>query len=292
MKIKVFTMLIALFIISSAFAQSNLNNYKYVIVQKKYDFLKEANQYRLNELTAFLFNKYGFTTLMEGDSYPDDLVKNRCLALKSDVIKDSGLFKTKLNIELKDCNDQVVYTSEVGESREKDYEKSYNEALRNAFKSFDAINYHYVPKPTNEIVETKEESKNNVAVTQEIQQLKEEIKNLKQEKKAEVVGAVVPRMEGKTEAVEDEAPIEKNAMETEAGVKEGVSDVLYAQAIENGFQLVDSSPKVVYKIKKTSLENVFLVEGLDGTLLNKKGQWVLEYYENGNLKQKVLNIKF
>ena len=139
-------MLLAFFIISSTFAQSNLNNYKYVIVPKKFEFLKEANQYRLNELTEFLFNKYGFQALMEGDSYPDDLLKNRCLALKSNLIKDSGLFKTKISVELKDCNDQVVYTSEVGESREKDYEKAYNEAVRNAFKSFETVNYQYVPK--------------------------------------------------------------------------------------------------------------------------------------------------
>lgn len=292
MKIKIFTILTVLFVISSTFAQSNLNDYKYVIVPKKYEFLKEANQYRLNELTKFLFNKYGFETLMEGNTYPEDLIRNRCLALKSDVTKDSGLFKTKLNVELKDCNDLIVYTSQVGESREKNYEKAYNEALRDAFKSFESINYHYVPKPTNEVVETKEETRNNVEVAQQIQQLKDEIENLKQEKKPEVVEAVVPKIEEKAEAVVAETPVESgNAME-EVGVKEVLPGVLYAQAINNGFQLVDSSPKVVYKIKKTSLENVFLVEGLDGTLLNKNGQWILEYYDNGSLKQKVLNIKF
>jgi len=291
MKIKFFTIMMSLVFMASAFSQSNLNDYKYVIVPKGYDFLKGNNQYRLNELTKFLFEKQGFLTLMEGENYPDELIKNRCLALKSDVTKDSGLFKTKLSVELKDCNDQAVYTTQVGESREKDFGKAYNEALRDAFKSFNGMNYHYVPKQINEVVETKEERNNNVAVVQEIQQLKEEIKNLKQEKKTEVVEAVVPQMAEKKEAIVNVNPIEKGHVK-KADVKVVSSDVLYAQPIENGFQLVDSSPKVVYKIKKTSLENVFLVEGFDGTLLNKKGQWILEYYENGSLKQKVLNIKF
>ena len=291
MKIKFFTIMMSLVFMASAFSQSNLNDYKYVIVPKGYDFLKGNNQYRLNELTKFLFEKQGFLTLMEGENYPDELIKNRCLALKSDVTKDSGLFKTKLSVELKDCNDQAVYTTQVGESREKDFGKAYNEALRDAFKSFNGMNYHYVPKQINEVVETKEEHNNNVAVVQEIQQLKEEIKNLKQEKKTEVVEAVVPQMAEKMEAIVNVNPIEKGHVK-KADVKVVSSDVLYAQPIENGFQLVDSSPKVVYKIKKTSLENVFLVEGFDGTLLNKKGQWILEYYENGSLKQKVLNIKF
>lgn len=277
-------MLLAFFIISSTFAQANLNNYKYVIVPKKFEFLKEANQYRLNELTEFLFNKYGFQALMEGDSYPDDLLKNRCLALKSNLIKDSGLFKTKISVELKDCNDQVVYTSEVGESREKDYEKAYNEAVRNAFESFETVNYQYVLKENNDVAESQEANK-SMEVSQEIKQLKAELESLKAKAASDVPQAV---------AVEPEptvTPVEKT-MPTVEHAEENVSDVLYAQPIENGYQLVDSSPKVVYKIKKTSLDNVFLVEGLNATLYNKKGEWVMEYYENGALKQKVLNIKF
>lgn len=277
-------MLLALFIISSTFAQANLNNYKYVIVPKKFEFLREANQYRLNELTEFLFNKYGFQALMEGDSYPGDLLKDRCLALKSNLIKDSGLFKTKISIELKNCNDQVVFTSEVGESREKEYEKAYNEAVRNAFKSLETINYQYVPKEKDNVAVTSEVSK-NVEVAQEIKQLKAELDSLKAEKQTAVA---------QTEAVQTESTVQpvQKAMPSVVRSEEKTSDILYAQPIENGFQLVDSSPKVVYKIKKTSLDNVFLVEGLDGTLLNKNGEWIMEYYENGALKQKTLNVKF
>jgi len=294
MKIKIFTILTVLFVISNTFAQSNLNDYKYVIVPKKYEFLKEANQYRLNELTKFLFNKYGFETLMEGDNYPDELIKNRCLALKSDVIKDSGLFKTKLNVELKDCNDQIVYTTQTGESREKEYSKAYNEALRDAFKSFETINYKYVPKKDDAVAEVKAETKNTTEVANEIQQLKEELQALKAKKEAEVESET-PKMEvPRTEVVQKETiqtPVKTETPKV-AQPEASVSDVLYAQAIDNGFQLVDSTPKVVYKIKKTSLENVFMVEGLNGTLLNKEGEWILEYYENGSLKQKTLNIKF
>ncbi|WP_338356675.1 hypothetical protein [Yeosuana marina] len=294
MKIKIFTILTVLFVISNTFAQSNLNDYKYVIVPKKYEFLKEANQYRLNELTKFLFNKYGFETLMEGDNYPDELIKNRCLALKSDVIKDSGLFKTKLNVELKDCNDQIVYTTETGESREKEYSKAYNEALRDAFKSFETTNYNYVPKKRDAVAEAKDETNNTAEAAQEIQQLKEELQALKAKKETEIEFEASNMEVPKTEVVQEktiQTPVKTETPKV-AQPETSVSDVLYAQAIDNGFQLVDSSPKVVYKIKKTSLENVFLVEGLNGTLLNKDGQWILEYYENGTLKQKSLNIKF
>ena len=53
-------MLIALIVVSNVYSQSNLNDYKYVIVPNKFDFLKENDQYQLNSLAAFLFEKYGF----------------------------------------------------------------------------------------------------------------------------------------------------------------------------------------------------------------------------------------
>jgi hypothetical protein len=299
MKTKYITILILCVINISVYAQSNLNNYKYIIVPNKYDFLKEKDQYRLNSLTQFLFNKYGFQALMEGEKYPDDLLKNRCLALKSDLTKDSGMFKTKLAIELKDCNDQVVYTSEMGESREKEYDKAYTEAVRRSFESIEALNYKYVPSKTITAVASQEVVANN-EVAKEIQQLKQEIESLKKEKEV-VVEKAEPKEAMVVDAQEKQIPvavvptkeIPVKVVKAEAStVKVVTSGVLYAQAIENGFQLVDSTPKVVYRIKKTGMADVYLVESKNATLYKKGDNWILEYYENDVLKQESLNIKF
>jgi hypothetical protein len=265
-------MLITCFLVTSVFSQANLNSYKYIIVAKKFDFLNDANQYRLNELAQFLFEKYGFEAIMEGEDYPEDLLVNRCLGLKADVLKDSGMFKTRLTIELKDCNDKTVYTSGIGESRQKDYSKAYTESLRNSFKSIEDLDYKYVPNQKVLALETPK-VKNEVAA--EIQQLKEEIQNLKKEKEVEAVVAA-------PKPVAVVKPVSKPVS----------NGVLYAQAIENGFQLVDNSPKVVYKIKKTGIADVFMVENKSATIYKKGDRWILEYYENNELKQEVLNIKF
>lgn len=300
MKTKISALLITCFLTIGAFAQSNLNNYKYIIVPTKYDFLKENDQYQLNSLTAFLFEKYGFQPLIEGSNYPEDLIRNRCLALKSDLVKDSGMFKTKLAVELKNCNDQVVYTSQMGESREKEYDKAYNQALRVAFESIEALNYKYVPSTDIVASESEVVVANNQAA-KEIQQLKEEIQTLKNEKEAVIIEKPEPKI-GVVEKVEQkEIPVAvvptkvMPAKETKAEIstaKVDTSGILYAQAIENGFQLVDSSPKVVYRIKKTGIVDVFLVENKSATLYKKGADWILEYYENNVLKQEVLNIKF
>lgn len=282
MKTKILSLLLVFLMTSSIFSQSSLNNYKYVIIPKKYGFLKSDDQFQLNSLTKFLFNKYGFDALMEGETYPDDLKANRCLALTTDVIKDSGFLKTKILIELKNCNGLTVYTTQVGESKEKDYSKAYSEALRNAFKELQNINYKYVPSG-NTPESTDKGTNNQSEVSKEIAQLKAEIENLKLEKETPVSPTVVPN---------STPTVVENAVPNVTSSSENVSGVLYAQAMDNGFQLVDSSPKVVYKIKNTSMENVFLVEGKNATLYKKDGNWIMEYYENNILKQDVLNIKF
>ena len=289
MKIKFLSMLITLIVVSNVNSQSNLNDYKYVIVPNKFDFLKEKDQYQLNSLSEFLFNKYGFLAIKEGSAYPSDLSGNRCLALRSDVIKGPGMFKTKLNVELKDCNDQVVYTSEVGESREKEYKKSYKEALRNAFKSFETVAYTYILNANSTVASNQTSVQDENEVAKEIQKLKEELQTLKKEKKEKVV---------ETLPVIVEQPVVKPPVVKKAKIVETIEEkqsspgTLYAQKIENGFQLVDSSPKVLYKIKQTSLENVFLVEEKKAVLYKKESSWVLEYYSNNSLKQETLNIKF
>ena len=286
MKTKFFTIILTGFIIVTGFSQSSINDYKYVIVPKKFDFLKEKDQYQLNSLTQFLFNKYGFEAIMQGSEYPKDLANNRCLALNSDVTKDSGMFKTRLKVLLSDCNDKVVYTSGIGESREKEYKKAYNLAIREAFKSIEALNYKYVPNKNIGSITNNSQTQPNTETTQEIQQLKKEIQNLKKEKEAEVAVVETPKV------VIPQRKVDKKKEVTETAVIEGTSNVLYAQAIDNGFQLVDSSPKVVYRIKATNLKDVYLVDGKSSVIYKKGNDWVIEYYSGGVLTQEALNIKF
>jgi len=286
MKIKFFLIVLIFFIGASVFAQNSINNYKYIIVPNKFDFLKEKNQYQMNSLTKFLFNKYGFEAVMKGSEYPKDLIINRCLGLETDVIKESGMFKTKLLIELSDCNNKVIYKSNVGESREKDYKTAYNLALRDAFKSVKASNYKYESNQNMTSISAVPQGQIKNEVSKEIQQLKKEIQNLKKEKVAEIPIGEAPNIlttQPKTFKKEDVKEI---------NIIEGVSNVLYAQAIDNGFQLVNSFPKVVYRIKHTNLKDFFLVEGSSAIIYKKEDYWVIEYYSENSLEQDVLNIKF
>ena len=96
MKTKFSIFLLVLSVHMSSLAQSIINDYKYVTVAEKFDFLKSKNQYKLNDLTSFLLTKSGFMVLNAADNKPQDLYQNNCLGLNANIINTKGFLKTKL----------------------------------------------------------------------------------------------------------------------------------------------------------------------------------------------------
>jgi hypothetical protein len=119
-----------------SFAQEK---YKYIIVPKKFEFFKEENKYNTSYITKSFFEKEGFQVFYDTDYFPDELAKNRCLGLFVDAVKNNTMFSVKINIEIKDCYNKVIYTSDQGSTREKDYDKAYPIAFRSALNSLKGI---------------------------------------------------------------------------------------------------------------------------------------------------------
>ena len=140
--------LVLLMSFSSVFSQKSINSYKYVIVPEQYEFQKSPDQYQVNSLTIFLFKKAGFNVLSSTESYPEDLAKNPCLALKGMVVNHSNILRTKVQVELIDCYNQVVFSSPIEDSKIKDYKKSYQEAVRKSFDTIQQLNYKYSVEKT------------------------------------------------------------------------------------------------------------------------------------------------
>lgn len=141
MKYLIFLFLFSLSI-SQAFSQ-NINNYQYVIIPEKYDFAKSIDAYELNSLTQFLFNKYGFDSYRERDKMPFGLEVGSCNALYADVESKSSFLTAKFKVILKDCNGEILFISEQGKSKNKDFKRAYHEALRKAFVSIEDLKYKY-----------------------------------------------------------------------------------------------------------------------------------------------------
>ena len=89
------------------------------------------------------------------------------------------------------------------------------------------------------------------------------------------------------------APIVVSTVPT-AVIEKSTSDLLYAQANTTGYQLVDASPKVVYKLYATSRSDLFIASkgNNQGVLIQKDNQWFFEYYESEKLISEKVAVKF
>ena len=139
-----------LFLLSAltGFAQNTINNFKYVIVPEKFSFQKELNQYKINILSKNLLAEKGFSSYLDNGDLPQAIASDKCTALQLDILERNTMFSTNLTLVLKDCKGNVVFKGKEGKSREKDFDQAYNLALRDAFKSLEAINYTYTPVAT------------------------------------------------------------------------------------------------------------------------------------------------
>lgn len=124
---------------------------------------------------------------------------------------------------------------------------------------------------------------------------KEIIIDSNSEKNKEVVVAKVKKAQVIVEKVKVEESKQVDDVKPVAEVtKKEKQILLYAQAIEDGYQLIDTTPKIVMKITKT-LQPDYYTANVDkkfGVVFMKNGIWVFEYYLGGNLITDQLNIKF
>ncbi|MFC7773713.1 hypothetical protein [Flavobacterium sp. GCM10027622] len=127
-------------------AQSTLNDYNMAVIPARYNFQKEDNEYRINSTIKSFLKQKGFEVYLSNETMPEGFMDYNCNKVFVDLKQESNMFVTKLQVEFKDCKNQVLFTTDLGESREKNYAKSYNEALLKTLKSFDNSKYKYSGK--------------------------------------------------------------------------------------------------------------------------------------------------
>lgn len=267
---KKYLLVLLLFISFSGYSQNTINNYKYVLVPEKFSFLKENDQYTLNSLTKALLQDKGFMVYFDNAELPSEVANNKCQALSADLLEKGGMFTTSITLLLKDCKGNIVFKSKEGKSREKEYRVAYNIALRDAFTSFDQVSYAYNGS-------TNEAAQPVVTTTAAAPE-------------KQVTAAAVPV----TTAVATSTAIAATPAKATEAVTNQPAGTLYAQAIANGYQLIDTTPKIVLTLLKTSAENYFIATNTtaNGIVLKKGEGWFFEYYKDGKLVSEKLSVKF
>ncbi|PSG91693.1 hypothetical protein [Aurantibacter aestuarii] len=247
-------------IITITYSQ-DLNDYKYILVPEKFEEMKVADQYRLNGLTNYLFNENGFISFIGKSNLPEDAFKNNCLVLNAELLNESGFFQTKVAIQLKNCRDEVVYTSQYGESRDKKYIVAYNEALRASLKDLSSLNYNYIPKI--EKVNTESSQGNDP--------------------KVEI--STVPKKETQIK------PMGTQGVDADINLVKSYNATLVPNTISD-FQVFNSEGRLVYIILYTGREELYMVKDMQAIIYKKEAVWVLADRSKGDLNLKVLEISF
>ena len=253
MKTNFFLFLLAISTNINLEAQTAIDDFKYVSVPESYSFLKSNDQYQLNSLTVFLFEKNNFKVLKSFENYPSDLAENSCLLLKSDVISVKGFLKTKLQLTLTDCRGNVVFTSEIGESKLKEYKKAFHEALRSAFVSVGNLNYEY---------------NGSIPYANTAAPLAP---------KPPIPAAAIKASKSVSKVRPPSVPV---AVQTLATENTEVANGLIVKKTNSGYDFIDNVTKrVSYSTQETLFDKVYIIEGQSGIIYKRGSAWVWEYYE-------------
>jgi hypothetical protein len=247
-------------------SQSTINNYKYVLVPEKFDFVAEPDEYGLNSTTKALLEQKGFVVFWNSSHLPPDLAANKCSALFVEVTRRKAFLSTNLTLSLKDCSGNIVFKSKEGKSGEKEWYVAYDQALRDAFSSFNNVPYKY-DSTLSAQAQTQPQAPQPTTTST----------------------APPPAPAVAAPATSPQAP-------TPAVAPSDMLGTLYAQPVPGGYQLIDTTPKRVLTLLKTSLQDCFLAEtttgASNGIVFKKNGEWFLEYYKDGSLVSQKLAIKF
>lgn len=135
-----------LFVSTFGIAQSSFNDYNMAVIPAKFDFQKVENEYRINSTIKAFLKQKGFEVYLANEAMPEGFMDYNCNKVFVNLKEESNMFFTKLQVEFKDCKNKVLFVTDLGESREKNHAKSYNEALLLTLKSFDKAKYKYTGK--------------------------------------------------------------------------------------------------------------------------------------------------
>ena len=272
---------VLIFFLCGSSLWSQFDSFQYVVVPVQFEAFKQANMHKTSTMVKYYLDQRGYPAVYDLGK-PDILTAYPCKAVYTQFIDDSNLFATRVILRFVDCEGKIVFETTQGYSKEKEFKKAYKEVIEQAFTSFDGLSYSYSPPAASEATPISEETDVEVAVTP----VAEATAPATQMPEEPAASSESPAAPTETPVVPAETPAAEPA----------ASEVLYAQPIEGGFQLVDSDPKIRMLLMESSRgEGVYMavVDGNSaGTVYREGDAWIHEYFKEGKVVRSSLTIKF
>lgn len=116
---------------------------------------KGSKSFGLNTLIEKSLKSKKYVLLSETKSnWPAEALQNPCGILNADLLDDSNMFKNRVILQFKDCNNKVVLSQKANSSI-KDFEPGFQEAVKNALVSVPTSNPNLQKLAETKPVETK-----------------------------------------------------------------------------------------------------------------------------------------
>ena len=123
------TIFLFVFLIAVVKAQT-VSDYKYILIPAEFNDFKDNKAYGLGNLLEKSLKAKKYTVLSSTkNDWPSDALMNPCSILNTDLLNDKSMFRNKLILQFKDCNNKVVF-NEKGSSMIKEFEPGFQDALK------------------------------------------------------------------------------------------------------------------------------------------------------------------
>lgn len=123
------TIFLFVFLIAVVKAQT-VSDYKYIVIPAEFNDFKDNKAYGLSNLLEKSLKAKKYTVLSSTkNDWPSDALMNPCGILNAELLNDKSMFRNKLILQFKDCNNKVVF-NEKGSSMIKEFEPGFQDALK------------------------------------------------------------------------------------------------------------------------------------------------------------------
>ncbi|UWX59230.1 hypothetical protein N0B40_12440 [Chryseobacterium oranimense] len=135
---KKISILTCIFAVTAVFGQK-VSDYKYISIPQTFkDFEKDS--YGLDGVLIKTLKSKGYIAIQEGkDQWPAEIEKGSCSFATGNINNKSSFLRNKVEVEFKDCNGKVLFSSK-GDSSLKEYKEGYQDALNRSLVSLPVSN--------------------------------------------------------------------------------------------------------------------------------------------------------
>lgn len=225
-----------------------VSDYKYVSIPSELNDFKESRSFGLSTVLENSLRGKKYTVLPENKSdWPADALGNPCKVLNADILDDKNLFRNKIILQFKDCNNQIILAQKAGSSI-KEFEPGYKDALKQALGKLPVSN------PSSKIENLADSKPQETVKPQETIKSQELIKSPEASK---------PREVSQTSSAQR--------------YTKGNLTLQKIQIAEDQFILVDGNSSVPFAtFRSTAKKDVYRVK-------LGSGESTIGYFENGNI---------